>query len=218
MKKQFVILASALTLGLASAAFAESPPPAAVEVGIDQLALKLFPAKSKQALRVSSPSFKAGGDIPFKHTRYRENIFPGLSWDAGPDATKSYVLIMQDTDLLRDGVPILHWTMFNIPAKVTELEVGLTTPPGGASFGPNIAGLTQSYRGPRTPVGPKHRYHFQIFALDTVMPEEPAPTWQVLADAMKGHVLASGEVIGLGQIDPSAPPDPPAAPAPAPAR
>jgi para-nitrobenzyl esterase len=158
-------------------------------------------------LTVTSPAFAPGGDIPFENTQYRGNVFPGLSWTSGPVGTKVYVLILQDLDALSRGAPILHWTMVNIPATVTKLAPGLTTPPAGAQFGPNIRGANQPYMGPRTPAGPKHRYHFQVFALDTAIPQDAEATYATMTDAMKGHVLASGEVIGLGQIAPANPPN-----------
>ena len=169
--------------------------------------LDMTPAKGK--LVVTTPAFKDGGDIPFENTMYRTNTFPGLSWTAGPKGTQSYVLIMQDNDLLWRGAPILHWTMFNIPASVTRLEVGMTTAPTGSSYGPNYKGAAQPYTGPRTPPGPKDHYHFEIFALDTTAPAEASASYDVLIAAMKDHVLASGEVVGLGQKDPmSSPPAP----------
>ena len=58
------------------------------------------------------PAFGDGGDIPFENTQYRGNNFPGLAWTAGPAETKSYVIIMQDTDVMLRGAPILHWTMW----------------------------------------------------------------------------------------------------------
>jgi para-nitrobenzyl esterase len=167
-------------------------------------ALELMPARAK--LTISSPAFKDGGDIPFENTQYRSNTFPGLSWTKGPTATRSYVLIMQDNDLIVRGAPVLHWTMFNIPANVTKLESGMTAPPAGASYGPNYKGAAQPYTGPRTPPGPKDHYHFQIFALDTIVPAEAGGSYEVLTSAMEGHVLASGEVVGLGEKDPNAPP------------
>jgi phosphatidylethanolamine-binding protein (PEBP) family uncharacterized protein len=66
--------------------------------------------------------------------------------------------------------------------------------------------------GPRTPAGPKHRYHLQIFALDTVLEGDPGMTWDQLKADLNGHVLASGQTIGLGSADPTA-----AKPAPKPA-
>lgn len=177
-------------------------PPNATEPGAAQLALVNVPAKGGAKLTVTSPAFKAGADIPFENTQYRGNIFPGLSWSAGPQGTKSYVVIMQDGDAMVRGAPILHWTMANIPATVTTLDAGMSAPPAGAAYGPNIRGAAQAYMGPRTPAGPKHRYHFQVFALDTTLPTEALASYDGLTGAMKGHVLASGETIGLGQIAP----------------
>jgi para-nitrobenzyl esterase len=175
-------------------------------------ALDLMPAKAR--LTVTTPAFKDGGDIPFENTQYRSNTFPGLSWSKGPAGARSYVLIMQDNDLLVRGAPVLHWTMFNIPAHVTKLDVGMTTPPAGSSYGPNYMGAAKPYTGPRTPPGPKDHYHFEIFALDTTVPDAAASSYEALTTAMTGHVLASGEVVGLGEKDPNArPPAPrPAAP------
>jgi para-nitrobenzyl esterase len=78
--------------------------------------------------------------------------------------------------------------------------------PAGATYGPNYQGANHAYTGPRTPAGPKHRYHLQVFALDTMLAADAGATIESLTGAMKDHVLASGELIGLGQVDPSAPP------------
>ena len=71
--------------------------------------------------------------------------------------------------------------------------------------GPNVVGPHHAYMGPRTPAGPKHRYHLQVFALDTVLQGDPGMTWGQLKAALDGHVLASGQTIGLGSVDPNAP-------------
>jgi len=209
--KRLLPLALAVAM-LAAPAIAQAPPPAE-ERGLPMSALVNLPAKGSAKLTVSSPAFKAGGDIPFENTQYQGNKFPGLEWSKGPAATKSYAIIMQDTDGIRNNMPILHWTMFNIPAGTTKLDAGMTAPPAGSAYGPNIRAAAQPYMGPRTPAGPKHRYHFQVFALDTTV--DAAKTYDEILAAMKDHVLASGEVIGLGQVDPSAPPRPAPAPTPA---
>ena len=49
----------------------------------------------------------------------------------------------------------------------------MTAPPAGASFGPNVRGPNHAYMGPHTPPGPKHHYHFQVFALDQTIPAGP---------------------------------------------
>jgi len=202
MKRSF-ITAVAAVLMVSGVAFAQAPPPE-TEVGIAQLALTTVPAKGGAKLTVTSPAFKNMADIPFENTQYQGNKFPGLEWTAGPVGTKSYAIIMQDTDGMMQNAPILHWTMFNISA--TKLDAGMSALPAGAAYGRNYRGADQPYLGPRTPAGPKHRYHIQVFALDTSLAADAGATYESLTTAMKDHVLASGQLIGLGQVDPNAPP------------
>jgi para-nitrobenzyl esterase len=192
------------TLLAVPAALVAQGPPNSTEVTGDARALVTVPAKNGAKLSVSTPAFANGGDIPFENTQYKGNVFPGLAWTPGPAGTKSYAIIMQDTDgnMRNSGLPILHWTMANIPASMSKLDAGMTTAPDGASFGPNARGTNQPYMGPRTPPGPKHRYHIQVFALDTTLPADALATYATMTTAMKDHVLASGEVVGLGQVMP----------------
>jgi para-nitrobenzyl esterase len=198
---------AALLATLATSAFAQEAPKDP-EVGIAMLALTNAPAKGGAKLTVTSPAFKNGGDIPVENTQYGANTFPGLAWTAGPAGTKSYVIIMQDTDAMRGGMPILHWTIVDVPATTLKLDAGMKDAPQGTMHGPNIRGLMQPYMGPRTPAGPKHRYHFQVFALDnsvgseSMMGADGAAAYTAMLNAMKGHVLASGEIIGLGSAPP----------------
>jgi para-nitrobenzyl esterase len=195
MNRTFSIAATAALLIFAAPLVADEAP----SPGAAQLALATLAAKSDARLTVESPAFKSGGDIPFENTQYRGNIFPGLSWSKGPPATRSYVIIMQDPDAIHEGMPILHWTLFNIPAEVNRLDAAMTSPPAGASYGPNIRGLNQAYAGPHTPPGPKHHYHLQLFALDTTLTADAGAGYAALAGAMKGHVLAAGELVGLAR-------------------
>jgi para-nitrobenzyl esterase len=169
-------------------------------------ALAEFPPRDGAHLIVSTPAFPDGGDIPFENTQYRGNNFPGLSWTAGPADTKSYAIIMQDTDASRNGAPILHWTMYNVPLSVTRLDPGMPPAgkPAGSEYGPNARGDAQPYMGPRPPPGPKHHYHLQVFALDTVLNPDPALSYDTLTGQMRDHILASGEVVGLAMADPEA--------------
>jgi len=176
-----------------------APPPPATEVGASALALVTLPAKATGKLTVTSPAFINGGDIPFENTQYKGNTFPGLTWTAGPSATKSYAIIMQDGDGVRAGEPFLHWTVFNISPMTIKLAAGMSAVPSGAQYGPNYKGSSQPYLGPRTPAGPKHRYHLQVFALDVVLTLEPTVTYAALIAAMKDRVLASGELVGLAE-------------------
>ena len=55
--------------------------------------------------------------IPYKLIpRKYSSTSPQLSWSKGPENTKSYALMCHDID-----VGIIYWTVYNIPASVTEL-------------------------------------------------------------------------------------------------
>ena len=205
------VMIAAMALAALSAVPALGQPAAAPSSRPN--ALVEFPAKGGARLTVTTPAWQNGSDIPYENTQYRGNTFPGLAWTAGPAGTKSYVVIMQDTGAIVRGAPILHWTLYNIPAGVTKLDAAMaaTGNPAGSSYGPNIRASAQPYMGPRTPPGPKHPYHLQVFALDSTIPANDAITYDELTGAMKGHILASGEVVGMGSVDPTAPPPAPRA-------
>ena len=207
MKMPASLATTVAALALWTAVFAQAPPPVEPAPGASLLAMATNPTQEK--LTVSTPGWKDGEDIPFKYTQYQGNEFPGLEWSKGPAATQSYAIIMQDSAFVMRGAPILHWSVVNIPGDVTKLPVGMKPEekPAAAIYGPNFQGAGKPYLGPRTPPGPKHKYHLQVLALDTVLPADFAPkNYDELIAALKGHVIAAGEVVGLGQVDPAAPP------------
>ena len=202
MTKYLQIIGS-LAMLVAAPTFAQAPPPLDPDPGADMIITATNPGAGK--LTVTTPGWDNGADIPFQYTQYDSNTFPGLQWSAGPAATQSYAIIMQDSGFVMRGSPVLHWSMVNIPTTVTELPAGMKPEekPATAIYGPNYRGAAQPYFGPRTPPGPKHRYHMQVLALDTVLPADFAPkSYDELIAPLKGHVLASGTVIGLGQAKP----------------
>ena len=80
----------------------------------------------------------------------------------------------------------------------------MAAPPAGASYGPNIRGANQAYTGPRTPAGPEAPLPLSGLRARHDAPRRRARELRAMTEAMKGHVLASGEVIGLGQVAPPA--------------
>jgi 6-phosphogluconolactonase len=169
----------------------------------NQLARVAVPPRSQLPLTVTSPSFKDGGDIPRRNTQYGGNIFPGLGWSKGPEETKSYVVIVQG-DPVTGSTTSIHLTLFNVPANVTQLDAGMTNTPNGATYGPNVHGLNQPYAGPHPHTAARQRYHLQVFALDTTLDSDPHLAFAALESAMTGHVLASGELVGVAAGDPPA--------------
>lgn len=158
------------------------------------LAVTLLAPMPKSRLVVTSPAFGDGGAIPCRNTQYCGNVFPGLAWSAGPAGTRSYVMIMQGPG---EGAEIsIHMTVFNIPASVSRLPAGMTNPPAGAALGPNVHGLHHSYAGPHPHGEARNEYHLQVFALDTRLQLIAPVTFDELIAAMKGHVMASGGLVG----------------------
>ncbi len=202
---QAAALAFAMSLAAASTALAQGPGPSENDTGhVKGLAIQLAPAGAAK-LAVTSPAFKAGADIPFENTQYRGDIFPGLTWTPGPPGTKSYVAATQGAlgagDDLSGGTSI-HFVMYDIPANLTAIPAGSTKPPAGAAMGDTVHGMTDFYAGPHTHNFTKHAYHFEVLALDTTIPVDPNMSLAKLEAAVKGHILATGELVGLAAMDP----------------
>ena len=133
--------------------------------------------------------------IPCVYTQYCGNVFPGLNWTQGPTDTRSYVLIVRGGNP-GHGLKPIFFTVFNIPAGLSRLRRGLSTAPAGASLGPNVHGPHHTYVGPHPHTTAMNTYRFQVFDLGTrVQPRRPVTLTSLLA-AMRGHVLASGELVG----------------------
>lgn len=199
MKSALFAAAFALAAPMAIA----DAPAVGPEPGAALLAIKTLPVSLAVKLAVASPTFPAGGEMPMQSTSYAGSVFPGLAWTKGPPTTKTYALIMQDDDAIYRGAPILHWSLYDVPANVLALPTGMMAPPAGASQGPNISGPAKPYLGPHTPPGPWHHYHFQVFALDAAIAPAPIKTYADLTAAMSGHVLASGDLVALAHAPPA---------------
>ena len=92
----------------------------------------------------------------------------------------------------------MHWVTYDIPAESKELPEGTAkteTLPNGAKQGTNDF-RKAGYGGPCPPPGSAHRYIFKHYALDAMTNLKPRATNQQLLDAMKGHVLGEGELMG----------------------
>jgi len=162
------------------------------------LAKSLAPARMGGRIMVTSPAFSSGKTLDEKYTQNGANMSPPLAWTKGPVGTRSYVVLAEDSGVNRPE-PIVHWIVYNIPSSVLRLSQEM--PPGatledGALQGKNVAGST-SYVGPKPPAGQTHPYHFQVFALNTTLDIDPANADRAtLINAMKGRVLAVGDVVG----------------------
>ena len=156
------------------------------------------PFASAPRLEVASSAFAANADIPIDHTCEGADVAPPIAWTGAPAGTKSFALVVDDPDAPDPAAPKqtwVHWVLVGIPAATTSLPIGAgVSPPAGAANGTNDWGK-QAWGGPCPPVG-RHRYFFKVYALDADV-GKPAMTKDELLAAMKGHVLARGELVGL---------------------
>jgi Raf kinase inhibitor-like YbhB/YbcL family protein len=90
---------------------------------------------------------------------------------------------------------------FNLPGNQQCLEEGMPAReslPGGARQGKNDFG-TLGYGGPAPPPGKPHRYVFTLYALDTQLTLPTGATQKQVPSAIRGHVLAEGQLMGTYQ-------------------
>ena len=135
-------------------------------------------------LAVTSTAFAAGAEIPTEHTCDGADTAPPLQWSGAPATTKSYTLIVDDPDA--PGKTWVHWVLVDIPG---------TSPQSGGTAGTNDFGKA-AWGGPCPPSG-RHRYYFKVYALDTTLGK--AGSKADIEAAMKGHIVAQGELVGTYQ-------------------
>jgi Raf kinase inhibitor-like YbhB/YbcL family protein len=147
-------------------------------------------------IALESNAFAAGASIPRRYTCDGEDLSPVVRWGAVLDKTKTLILVMDDPDA--PGQAFVHWLVYNLPAAIRELPENLPKQSAldiGGVQAKNDFGK-YGYGGPCPPSG-THRYIFRLFALDVALNLQPDVSKREIIKAMQGHVLASGELIGL---------------------
>jgi Raf kinase inhibitor-like YbhB/YbcL family protein len=148
---------------------------------------------------VTSTAFEEGKPIPKLYTGDGKDISPPLKWGEPPAGAKSVALIADDPDAPRGTW--VHWVLFNLPPDTRSLDEGIPkteTLANGAKQGKNDFGKI-GYGGPAPPKGMPHRYYFKLNALDDMLKLPAGATKADVEKAMKGHVLAEGQLMGTYQ-------------------
>ena len=147
---------------------------------------------------VTSTAFSEGTAIPIRYTCDDDDVSPPLSWTGVPEGTRSLALISDDPDARGTWV---HWVLYGIPVGVdglSEAVVAADVTAMGAKDGTNDF-KKLGYGGPCPPKGSPHRYLFKIFALDVELDLDGGAEKKELLEAIEGHVLASGQLMGTYQ-------------------
>lgn len=154
-------------------------------------------ASGGQSLHLASPAFGNGQHIPARYTCDGAGESIPLDWSGVPAAARSLALIVKDPDAPDPKHPKTtwtHWVAYDIPPDSHGL-------PGGGKLPVAMReGLNSwkrpGYGGPCPPIG-THHYVFELFALDMTLGDLGHPTRVQLLRAMRGHVIARAQLVGL---------------------
>jgi Raf kinase inhibitor-like YbhB/YbcL family protein len=171
------------------------------------LSLNAYAAEAPETITVTSTAFEHHGTVPEEYTAYSENRSIDLSWSNLPAGTVQLALICDDPEVVTIGMmesPFPHWVAYNIPASAPGLPKDMTKDAavtGIAGLEGMINGVNGTnragYFGPRPPVnGHLHAYHFRVYALDAALNLPQGLNKAQLLDAIEGHVLATGMLMG----------------------
>lgn len=155
---------------------------------------------SQNSLHVTCPSFGKNGQIPKKHTGFGEDISPQFSIGGLRNEVKALAIMMDDLDVPFAG-ELNHWLIWNLPPESTipeNIPFGAECPNGARQ---GLAYGRHRYRGPKQPpfIRKAHRYRFCVYGLDRSLELPATARKKDLMQAMSGHILQTGEVIGWYQ-------------------
>ena len=133
-------------------------------------------------MKLTSPAFVDGGNIPSKYTCDGEDISPPLQISDVTEDTRGLTLIMDDTDAPMGT--FIHWVVWNIPKDTKDIPEG-TEPEG-------VQGMTNfgktGYGGPCPPSG-THTYRFKLYALNKRLDLKERSRKKDVELAMRGCII-----------------------------
>ena len=153
-------------------------------------------AKKVAALEVKSTAFGHAMSMSDKYTCDDVDISPPLEWKNAPAGTKSFAIICETPDAPTGNW--VQWVIYDIPGNMTNLPQAVAKTGQldfGARQGKNDFDQV-GYSGPCLPAG-EHRFFFRVYALDGPTNLKAGAKKDELVEAMKGHILAEGALMGV---------------------
>ena len=184
-----------------------------LRAGEDKLAVSQVcgdPGDTPASIDLSSPAFAHESRLPPRFTLDGEGVSPPLVWSDPPAGTATMVLIVEDPDAPAPQ-PLVHAIVWGFDADAGRLAEGAIVAdgagdPAGRDIGRNSY-LREGWLPPDPPSGHgEHRYVFQLFAVGAGAGDPGAtPGRSAVIEAITGHVLAAGVLIGTYSRDQAAP-------------
>lgn len=167
-----------------------SLPPAARHSGLAIASLSSERMHGRGGLTLTSPAFAPGDEFDPCFTADEEDaVAPPLEWTAPPPTAHELVVIVEDATSDGDE-PRTHWLVWGLAAQRGKLLEGEVPPRTGKNSLGNSEWLL-----PDLPVGEKHTFVFQLFAVDLPLTLMPGASRADLLAALEGHVVASSVLV-----------------------
>lgn len=184
-----------------------------LRAGADKLAIVQL-GETFETLDLTSPAFAHEARLPPRFTADGEGVSPPLVWSEPPVGTERMALIVEDADAPTPQ-PLVHAIVWALEADAGQLGEGAIVADAAATgvtdkrddaagrdVGRNSY-MREGWLPPDPPSGHgEHRYAFQLFAIGAGAGDAGAtPGRSAVIEAITGHVLAAGLLIGTYSRD-----------------
>ena len=149
-------------------------------------------------LKLTSPAFSDGGEIPRECGYKHGNKVPPLKIDCAYTRIKSLALIMDDPDAMGAvGKVWVHWVKWNIsPGALKEFQYENSQTPEIIQSDKGMTDFGEVGYGGPAPPDKRHTYVFKLYALDTPLDLPEGSTKSELEKAMEGHIVDLATLTG----------------------
>ena len=147
-------------------------------------------------MKLRSTAFSDRSQMPVQYTCDGKDISPPLNWADPPPATRSFVLLCDDSDA--PGGTWHHWAAYDMPAQQRILVEGASKEPTAFKQAVNDFQKT-GYGGPCPPhEHGLHHYRFRLLALSVEqLPVRKRPSCEDVEREASKYVVAEADLIAV---------------------